>query len=93
MTAVEGPPDREVHNVRSRLALAAATTIGGLALTLGSGGTAQAADGHPPRVTWAGCVSTGGVVVPIGLAGAVCWWTSADGSIESAQIIDLPWGT
>lgn len=45
-----------------RLALAAATTLGALAITLGVGGTAQAAP-RPP-LTQAECRASGGIVRP-----------------------------
>lgn len=72
-----------------RLALAAATTLGALALTLGIGGTAQAAP-RPP-LTKAECWASGGIVIPINVVGSVCIWHNADGTTDSAQITD-PWG-
>ncbi|MEV6128506.1 hypothetical protein AB0M05_16995 [Streptomyces violaceusniger] len=72
-----------------RLALAAATTFGALALTLGIGGTAQAAP-RPP-LTQAECRASGGMVLPINVTGSICLWHNADGTTDSAQITD-PWG-
>ncbi|WP_158897170.1 hypothetical protein [Streptomyces hygroscopicus] len=69
-----------------RLALAAATTLGVVALTLGIGGTAQAA-ARPP-LTMAECRASGGMVIPINVVGAVCLWQNPDGTIDSAQITD-----
>lgn len=76
--------------MRSRLAVsAAAATLATFALTLGFGGTAQAADRAP--VTAAQCMATGGTVIPIGLAGAVCIWFGPNGWVDadSAQISDI----
>lgn len=70
-----------------RLAIAAATTLGALALTLGIGGTAQAAP-RPP-LTMAECRASGGIVIPINVVGAICMWHNADGTIDSAQITDV----
>ncbi|MEU1535595.1 hypothetical protein [Streptomyces fagopyri] len=77
--------------MRSRLVASAATTatLAGLVLTLGLGGTAQAATRTP--VAAAQCTATGGLVIPLGLAGAVCVWLGPNGWIDadSAQITDL----
>ncbi|MGW3156254.1 hypothetical protein [Streptomyces sp. NPDC001089] len=73
---------------------ATATAFAALLLTLGLGGTAEAA-ARPP-VTQAQCVVTGGAVIPIGLAGAVCVWFGPNGWVDadSAQITDIhPWNT
>lgn len=72
-----------------RLALAAATTLGALALTLGIGGTAQAAP-RPP-LTQAECRASGGLVIPINVVTRICLWQNADGTTDSAQITD-GWG-
>lgn len=69
-----------------RLALAAATTLGALAITLGVGGTAQAAP-RPP-LTQAECRASGGIVLPINVVGSICLWHNADGTTDSAQITD-----
>ncbi len=69
-----------------RLALAAATTLGALAITLGIGGTAQAAP-RPP-LTKAECWASGGIVLPINVVGSICLWHNADGTTDSAQITD-----
>ncbi len=69
-----------------RLALAAATTLGALAITLGIGGTAQAAP-RPP-LTKAECRASGGIVIPINVVGAICQWTNPDGTRDTAQITD-----
>ncbi|MEU1945180.1 MULTISPECIES: hypothetical protein [unclassified Streptomyces] len=69
-----------------RLALAAATTLGALAITLGIGGTAQAAP-RPP-LTQAECRASGGIVLPINVVGSICLWHNADGTTDSAQITD-----
>ncbi|MFE5164775.1 hypothetical protein ACFRNT_41030 [Streptomyces sp. NPDC056697] len=69
-----------------RLALAAATTLGALAITLGIGGTAQAAP-RPP-LTQAECRASGGIVLPINVVGSICLWYNADGTTDSAQITD-----
>lgn len=76
--------------MRSRLlASAAATGLTALALTLGIEGTANAATRSP--VTAAECSASGGLVVPIGLAGAVCVWLGPNGwaDADSAQITDI----
>ncbi|MFD8424511.1 hypothetical protein [Streptomyces sp. NPDC059466] len=77
--------------MRSRLVASAATatTFTALMLTLGLGGTAQAATRAP--VTAAECSATGGLVIPLGLAGAVCVWPGPNGWVDadSAQITDI----
>ncbi|MFF2998763.1 hypothetical protein ACFVTC_30055 [Streptomyces sp. NPDC057950] len=77
--------------MRSRLVASAATaaTLAGLVLTFGLGGTAQAATRTP--VTAAECGATGGLVFPLGLAGAVCVWLGPQGWVDadSAQITDI----
>ncbi|WP_393101117.1 hypothetical protein [Streptomyces sp. LN325] len=76
--------------MRSRLVASAATaaTLAGLVLTFGLGGTAQAATRTP--VTAAECSATGGLVIPLGLVGAVCVWHGPQGWVDadSAQITD-----
>ncbi|MGV9854954.1 hypothetical protein ACWDWU_40310 [Streptomyces sp. NPDC003442] len=72
-----------------RLALAAATTLGALTLTLGIGGTAQAAP--RPEVTQAECRASGGLVIPINVVASICLWHNPDGTTDSAPITD-PWG-
>ncbi|MFG2479730.1 hypothetical protein [Streptomyces fagopyri] len=77
--------------MRSRPVASAATAVSlaGLILAFGLGGTAQAATRTP--VTAAECTATGGLVIPLGLAGAVCVWLGPNGWVDadSAQITDI----
>ncbi|MGW7353697.1 hypothetical protein [Streptomyces sp. NPDC054784] len=70
-----------------RIATLVGTTLGTLALVLGTTGPAQAAPRDP--VTKAECWASGGMVIPLGVAYAICEWRNPDGTTDTAVISDV----